>query len=331
MSGRGPKEWERRGLVFAAPGNGLACSHAMLPTPLVLNDRIRVYVACCDEDLRGRIFRVDLDRDDPRRVIEFGPAPVLDLGPAGAFDEHGVNPSHIVARDGRLLLYYIGWQRISAGVPYTLFAGLALSDDGGLSFRRHGTGQILHSVPRERFFRTAPFVFPDGTDWRMLYIGGGEFLDSAAGKRLPTYSLCETSSADGYRWDAPTAPSLLEPDRASGDIGWGRPVLWQENENTNLLISRRAVTGYTLRQVRAEGGNLHWSTLLPGATEGWESSMTCFGATCRSGDWEYMFYNGNQYGRSGFGLARRPTQIPGKSRADLLLAALRRAASLDRQ
>lgn len=330
MSGREPQGWERRGLVFAAPGNGFARSHAMLPTPLVLSDRIRVYVACCDEDLRGRIFRVDLDRDDPRRVIEFEPAPVLDLGPTGAFDEHGVNPSQIIARDGRLLLYYIGWQRISADVPYTLFAGLALSDDGGLSFCRRGSGQILQALPGERFFRTAPFVFPDGSGWRMLYIGGGEFFDGVAGKRLPTYSLRETFSADGYRWDLPAASCLIAPDRARGEIGWGRPVLWQEDHGTSLIISRRAETGYTLRQATVDRETLYWSTLLSDATEEWEASMTCFGAPCRAGDWEYLFYNGNQFGRYGFGLARRPAQDSGNSPAAPLMAALRTAAALHR-
>jgi hypothetical protein len=320
------QDWERRGLVFAAPGTGVMRSHAMLPTPLVLDDRIRVFVTSCDDDLQGRIFRVDLDRDDPRRVLEFDPVPVLHLGPAGAFDEHGVNPSQIVARDGRLLLYYIGWQRISADVPYRLFAGLALSDDGGLSFRRHGDGQILQAMPGERFFRTAPFVFPDAEGWRMLYIGGGEFFDGASGKRLPTYSLRETWSADGYRWDAPAMSSLLDPDLSRGEIGWGRPVLWQEAQGASLIISRRAETGYELQQARMEAGALHWRTLLHGPTEEWESSMTCFGAPCSTGDWEYLFYNGNQFGRSGFGLARRSARDTGGSTATPLLAALRSAA-----
>lgn len=326
MSKLATQEWERRGLVFAAPGTGTMRSHAMLPTPLVLDDRIRVYIAACDEDLRGRIFRVDLDRDDPRRVIEFDRNPVLDLGPTGTFDEHGVNPSQIVVRDGRLLLYYIGWQRISTAVPYTLFAGLAASDDGGLSFHRSGSGQILHATPEERFFRTAPFVFPARDGWGMLYIGGGEFFDGAAGKRLPTYSLRQTYSADGCCWDAPTSPPLLNQNRARGEIGWGRPVLWQDGDNMTLIISSRTEDGYTLRVAAVAGGTLRWSTPLRGVAEEWESAMTGFGSPCRAGDWDYLFYNGNQFGRSGFGVARRPAQGTGApSSPRLLIATLEKA------
>lgn len=300
--------WERRGLVLAPPGTGLMQSHAMVPTPLVLPDRIRVYFTACDADLRGRVFRVDLDRDDPRRILELDPRPVLDLGPPGAFDADSVNPSQVLESDGRLLLTYIGWRRVSAEVPYTLFAGVAESADGGLSFQRIGDGQILHPSPTERFFRTAPFVFRTEAGWGMLYVGGGAFFDGEAGKRMPTYSLCRAVSPDGRRWDAPPLPALLRPDPALGEIGFGRPVLWQEGEEMTLLVSVRTQEGYTQRQAWLEGGGLRWATLLPGAAAPWESQMTGFAAPCRAGDWEYLFYNGNGFGREGFGVARRPAR-----------------------
>jgi hypothetical protein len=326
MSSPSLPRWEKRGLVFAPPGTGWMRSHAMLPTPLVLPDRIRVFFAACDADLRGRIFRVDLDRDDPRRILELGDAPALDLGPPGAFDADGVNPSQILTCEGRLILCYIGWQRLSAEVPYTLFAGLAESEDGGLSFHRRGGGQILHPASEERYFRTAPFIFPAPGGWGMLYIGGGTFFDGKAGKRIPIYSLCRADSADGRRWDAPPRPALLDPDPGQGEIGFGRPVLWQEGDAMTLLVSVRTQDGYTQRQARLEAGVLRWDTVLDGAAEEWESLMTEFAAPCRAGAWEYLFYNGNQFGRLGFGVARRPAQAAGPAvSAAPLLEALERA------
>ena len=61
----------------------------------------------------------------------------------------------------------------------------------------------------------------------MLYIGGGTFFGGADGKRLPTYSLCRAASPDGIVWTSGGA-SLLDPDSAAGEIGFGRPVLWHE-------------------------------------------------------------------------------------------------------
>ena len=297
--------WERSGLAFAAPKTDLIQSHAMLPTPLVMDDRIRVIFAACDEALRARIFRVDLDPVDPLRVMSFEPTPVLDLGPQGYFDADGVNPCQIVERDGKLLLYYIGWRRLTATVPYTLFAGLAISSNGGTTFKKVDSGQILHPTATERFFRTAPFVYrkPDG--WGMLYIGGGEFFDSELGKRLPTYHLCQAHSDDGYGWDEPSKPPLLSPIRDQGQIGFGRPVLWHDGDQACLLISSRDERGYSLWTVRESEGSLSWIAPLEGPVGEWECEMTCFGAPCRAGDWEYLFYNGNRFGATGFGVARR--------------------------
>ncbi len=307
-----PVAWERRGLVFAAPGVGKLRSHAMLPTPLMMSDRIRVFFSACDDDLRGRIYRIDLDRDDPRRIICCDTMPVLDVGPLGSFDSDGVNPSQIVKRDGMLFLYYIGWQRISNAVPYTLFAGLAFSQDDGLNFRKLGSGQILHANTVERFFRTAPFVFQKPNGWGMIYIGGGEFFEGSDGKRLPSYSLCQARSADGITWNDQAFPTLLDPVRERGEIGFGRPVLWHEDGQASLIISLRTESGYTIKQVTKDidmrRSILRWTEPLPIPAEKWESAMTCFGAPCRSGNWEYLFYNGNQFGRSGFGVARRRAQ-----------------------
>ena len=129
----------------------------MLPTPHLMADRVRLFYAACDDDMRGRIFFADFEPEPPFRLIGRSPGPVLDLGAPGAFDCDGVNPSQVLDVDGRLALLYIGWRRGPAEAPYTLLAGLAFSDDGGASFQRTGE-PLLAPRPGERLFRTAPFV-----------------------------------------------------------------------------------------------------------------------------------------------------------------------------
>jgi len=318
--------WRRLGLVMSPPGGALTNSHAMLPTPLVRNDRIRVYFTSCDADWRGRIFRVDFRRDDPRQIIDFDPAPVLDLGEAGGFDADGVNPSQIVERDGRLYLFYIGWQRHSADIPYTLLAGLAVSDDGGLHFERVSRRPMLAPRSGEEYFRTAPYVYRSETGWVMLYIGGGTFFTDAAGKRLPRYSLRHTASPDGFDWSGPST-ELLSPDPAKGEIGFGRPVLWHETGCPAIMLSLRTETGYVLATRRLEPGG-EWTPVLDAGTAEWEREMTCFGAPCMVGDQEILFYNGDRFGLTGFGAAVRPAQpSPGRPFEDRLVKHLAHLAA----
>ncbi|SFF18526.1 hypothetical protein [Methylobacterium sp. 13MFTsu3.1M2] len=300
--------WTDLGLRFAAPGSGLLRTHAMLPTPIVLADRVRVYFSSCDADLRGRIFSVDLSLDHPHPVIHFDPAPVLDLGAAGCFDADGVNPCHLERVDDIWRLYYVGWQRLSEDVPYTLLAGLAVSEDRGKTFRRWKTEPVLPATPDEGYFRTAPFVRRVGEGFQILYIGGNRFVRSPSGKMLPRYAIRRSRSADGINWAAP-AEDVLLPDEARGEIGFGRPrVETLPGQDPVLMVSVRTEQSYRLMMCPWDEGLVDPSRLVPvidTAGQAWASEMTCFGATCQVGERTLLFYNGNGFGRTGFGLAYR--------------------------
>ena len=299
--------WRRLGLLFEARGRGLACTHAMLPTPWVRADRIRVFYAACDRDLRGRIFFADVEREPPYRLIQAPEQPVLDLGAPGAFDGDGVNPSQVLATEQGLVLLYIGWRRGTEAEPYTLLAGLAVSEDGGLSFRKQA-GPLLPSTAGERLFRTAPFVERDGAGWRMLYIGGDGFVDGV-GKRAPIYSLREARSDVLTSWPE-QGSLLLAPDQQAGEIGFGRPVAWRDAQGApTIMLSVRTREGYRLAHAsRAafNAGQLSLSPVLDPPFGPWEAQMTCFGAPCEVGERELLFYNGDGFGRTGVGLAWRP-------------------------
>ena len=88
------RDWERRGLVFTPEGDGWLASHAMLPTPLVLADRIRIFFAACDADLRQRPYSsasISTHATTHTRVLRLRSTPGCSiLAPPGAFDGDGV-------------------------------------------------------------------------------------------------------------------------------------------------------------------------------------------------------------------------------------------------
>jgi hypothetical protein len=302
--------WRKHGLVLEASGGPLERSHAMLPTPHVMEGRVRVFYASCDGDMRGRVFFADFETEPPFRLIGRSAAPVLDVGPAGAFDCDGANPSQTFEADGRLALLYIGWRRGPPDEPYTLFGALAFSDDDGLSFER-AAAPLLTPRRGERCFRTAPFIErrPDG--WRLLYIGGDGFVSADDGRRLPVYSLMELESPRLWDWEGPGA-SLMAPDLAAGEVGFGRPVAYTSPGGARrLMLSVRTRDGYRLVETDrdfAPGARPALQPVIPGPLAPWEREMTCFGAPCAVGDYELLFYNGNGYGRTGAGLAWRPAR-----------------------
>src|SRR5690242_1298083 len=103
--------WEKRGLVWGPRGFAPWAVHSALqPTPcLIENGPLRVFVGTRDADGRGSVGFVDLDPDDPSRVLGVAERPALPFAKAGTFARDGAVPT-AVARDGEVLrLYYAGY------------------------------------------------------------------------------------------------------------------------------------------------------------------------------------------------------------------------------
>jgi hypothetical protein len=300
--------WEKLGRVYVARGErAWAQTRAYLPVSIGLgDDRIRVFVAFLDHDSVGRIGWVDVDAADPTRVLAVSEEPALDVGRPGEFDDSGVNPLSAFRYDGRLWLYYVGWQR-SVRVPYLLFTGLAWSDDDGTSFERHGRVPVLDRTGAEPTLRSGTFVAP-GRDggFRAWYVSGDEWVESR-GKMRPVYSMRYAESPDGVSWPEAGTP-CLEPERPD-EYGFGRPYVLDDGQRLRMWFSIRSHSrGYRLGYAESSDG-IEWERrdreVGIGVSEsGWDSEMIHCGWLQEAGERTYLFYNGNDYGATGFGVAR---------------------------
>ena len=106
-------KWKSLGLVWKPDRNcSWQHSHGGLPTPVNLGNGVtRVFIYCQSSDHVGRIGYINVATENPIEVIGSSTEPVLDIGPPGAFDDHGVVPVSVVnAPNGRLFLYYVGFE-----------------------------------------------------------------------------------------------------------------------------------------------------------------------------------------------------------------------------
>lgn len=297
--------WRKLGLLYAPDGSKeWAQSHAMIPTPLWLSDDVvRLYVSHLDRESVGRIGYLDVRISDPTRPLEVAQNPVFDIGEVGAFDDNGVVPSCIVQADGCLRMYYSGFQ-LQRKIPYTIFSGVAISENCDGAFRRTQRMPILDRTEDELFFRAVPFVMRDGDRWRMWYIGGDGWV-SAGGKAFPTYSMRHLESDDGLHWTGGGTECLV-PNRPD-EIGFGRPFIIRDGSDYRMWYSVRRTSGYRIGYATSPDG-IVWSRRdaeagIAPSESGWDSEMICFAAVLpMAGRW-IMFYNGNGYGRTGVGVA----------------------------
>jgi len=297
--------WTKRGLIYAPRGDlWWAKSYATVPTADVIDAQIiRVYFASLDENRYGRIGYVDLDAENPQRILYETKEPVLDIGELGTFDDSGVPPSCIVNVAGKKYLYYTGWQRCER-VPYMLFAGLAISDDG-VSLTRAFRTPILDRTDREPFLRSVPTILQEPGVFRMWYVSGVEWT-VVNGTQYPSYVIRYASSNDGIHWRSYDDICINFKD--ADEFGLARPWVVKEQNAYKMWYSIRSRTSpYRMGYAESSDG-INWirkdeEVGIQRSESGWDSEMICYPCVVDVKGQRYMFYNGNRHGSTGFGYA----------------------------
>ncbi|RBY85250.1 hypothetical protein [Blastococcus sp. TF02A-26] len=311
-----PMLWDRLGLVWSAPeGSGL--TGALQPTPLLLGDRIRVFTGCRDADGASSVWWVDLDLEDPTRVIAEARTAALTPGAPGTFDAAGVVPCAVVGTDrSDVRLYYAGYQPPAGpGERFRVFSGLAsapVADPG--TFTRLRDRPLLRTSPGERLFRVVhSLVRAEDGGWRCWYGAGHEFREGRT-KLLPVYDIRQMDSPDGL--DFPDAGEVAVPLGSPDEHRVGRPYVVRHEAGWRMFFGAGTeATTYRLTFADSADGRSwrrHDGLLgLDVADAGWDSEMVAYPAVVTTGAGTFLFYNGNGYGRDGFGVAalRRPLPL----------------------
>lgn len=299
--------WEKKGLIY--------CPHqeskwknqfAMLPTPILLGNFLRIYIGICDKENIGRIGYIDVDPANPSNIIKTSENPVLDIGSKGCFDDNGVVPVSILIVNGIIYLYYIGFQ-LGVKIPYYMFCGLAFSKDGGETFQRYSNTPILDRVNDELYARCGVNVLADNNQYKMWYIGSyKEGWTISEGKEKPLYVMKYIESMDGIHWNNKSIQCMEFKNK--DEHGFGRPYVWKEKGHYKMLYSIRTYSrGYYIGYAESEDG-IHWERKdseagIKLSETGWDSVNLSYPYVYHYKDKTYMFYNGNGCGKSGFGYA----------------------------
>jgi len=281
----------------------------MVPVPYRLNEKtLRIFATFCDEQTIGRIGFIDVEINNPSKIVNYSQHPVLDIGGSGNFDDSGVVTASIVEQPGELWIYYSGYHRESH-VPYAILSGLAISRDNGLTAERRQQAPILPALPGESNTRSGPFVLKESI-YRMWYIGdySSGWKKDSQGKMLPWYILKYIESDDGITWSQTTPAISLNFKDEDDEHGLAKPSIWKEDGVYKMIYSIRTFSkGYRLGYAESADGiefiRKDDEVGLTVSESGWDSEMVCFASRYQYEDKTYLFYCGNGYGLAGLGYA----------------------------
>jgi hypothetical protein len=267
--------------------------------------RARVFFSGRDAQNRAQVGACTIDLDtlaiDADSITR---EPLVAPGPPGSFDESGCTVSCIVRDGEQWLLYYTGWRR-GRTVPFYLACGLAISDDGGRSFRKHSLAPLLDRSPADPFLTASPSVMFDRGIWRMWYLSATSWEPHPDGVRH--FYLVKYAEADDpihWRREGHIAIPFEHPD----EYAIGRPHVVKDGSTYRMWYCIRGDQYRLGHAVSDDGISWRRTEEVPPARSEWDSDMQAYPMILRDRRRFLMFYNGNRYGGSGFGCAETETR-----------------------
>ncbi len=305
-------KFQRQGLIYkVANDHEWMQSHCQTPFALKTDeDTVRIYFATRDVRQRSVTCFIECEAENPRTVKYVHSKPCLDLGKIGTFDDSGSMPSWFIPNGREFFLYYSGWNA-GGSVPYRLGIGLAISTDGGVTFRRFSEGPLLDRSIHDTSWCAQPCVMKEKGGWRMWYLSCSKW-ETIKGRLEPFYNVKYAESKDGLYWEK-TGQVSLDFDDFTNAIG--RPVVIFEDGRYKMFYSYRSATdyrtdpnrGYRLGYAESTDGVLFAKKndlfSIDGVRGDWETIMNEYCHIYDHKNKRYMVYNGNGFGQSGFGYA----------------------------
>ena len=291
-----------------------AYSHCHKPTPLLIDDdTLRIYYGTRSLHGHTRTTFVDIDITDLDHcyVKYVHDKPVLGLGKIGTFDDSGANVSSLIKlNNGDIYMYYIGWNP-STTVHTRNSIGLAVSKDGGYTFERMFDGPILDRNKYEPYYTGAVDVKLIDGKWKLWYTYGQEWKIINQKPEIQYY-IRYASSSNGVDWVRNSNDCILPNNEYECTA---RPSIIYDNEMYRMWYSYRNMVsfrtnpdnGYKAGYAESLDG-VNWIrmdniSILNKSDVGWDSEAIAYPYVLKIRDRYLMLYNGNGFGRTGFGYA----------------------------
>ncbi len=304
--------WEKKGLIYNVNGQlEWNKSHAQVPVVDMLADRFRIYYAARNSLGKSNLSFIEVEKENPQKIIFERKTTLLNFGNLGAFDDSGIMPSSIINVGYKKYLYYIGWTTRQT-VPYQNAVGLAISEDEGKTFFKISEGPVISINHIEPYFSGTSFVmFDDDCLFKMWYLSCIKW-EIFEGKPEPIYNIKYAESSDGINWKQ-TGKVAIQLNGDEGGLVSASVI--KQDSLYKMWFGKRKKSDYrtnlenTYRIGYAESTDgINWQRKdnLSGidiSADGWDSEMISYPYVFISDTGLIMLYNGNGFGKSGFGYA----------------------------
>ncbi|MFH1612617.1 MAG: hypothetical protein ABIB46_02615 [bacterium] len=314
-------KWLKIGKIFDPTEFNLSNNcfqYAQSPQALVFDNFVRIYFSTREKDVKNdkylsHISFVDMTKNF-KEIIKVSKNIVIELGKLGCFDEHGIFPMNVFRCRDKIYGYTCGWnRRVSVAVDTSI--GFAISQDDGITFQKIGDGPILTSSLHEPCLVGDPFVNIFENTFHMWYIFGihwKKFSKEDAPDRV--YKIGHATSKDGIVWEKEDGKQIIT-NKLNIDESQALPTVIKFDSKYHMFFCYRQ--SFDFRENKSRGYRIGYAfsddlktwirddkNVGIDVSEGeWDSDMQCYPHVFECDSKIYLLYNGNEFGKYGFGIA----------------------------
>jgi hypothetical protein len=269
-------------------------------------DLYRIYFSARDRFNRGHGAYLEVSMLNPTKVVRLYDQPILEPGALGCFDDSGALPNSLVVLNGRKMLYYTG---INLGVTVKIrnSIGLAEWNQQTHRFERCYCGPIIDRTRDLPHFVATPEVAYESGQFRAWFTSCVKWEPTPNGPKH-YYRLEYAESKDGITWERDGRIAIDFRDEFEYALGVPRVI--RDGDTYHMWFCGRATAdcrSYRIyHAVSHDGVNWRRQEGLAGidvSPSGWDSQMVCYPFVFDHCGERYLLYNGNEYGKTGFGIA----------------------------
>jgi len=303
--------WGKKGLLILGGGGVQGYTHASHPCILQIDDDIHLLIfSMRDINNFSSIFTCLCKVKDG--FIEIQEIPKLKLSPGrkGTFDSEGLLSCCVVnVSNVESYLYYSGWNNLSDGL-WLCDTGLASINHDDLSISRKYEGPIMSRDRHNPYFAAGTSVLREGSFWRSWYNSGISWTQNQDSTWKPLYGIHYAESMNGIDWNY--FPGLVIPLKDPSEHSFGRPTVVKWGGQYLMWFSYRGANNnpnYRIGFAESSDG-LRWNRddelsgiRVSNNPEDFDSEAVAYPYPFEHKGIFYLLYNGNSYGKTGFGYA----------------------------
>ncbi len=193
----------------------------------------------------------------------------------------------------------MGWN-LSVTVPWKNALGVAISERPGKPFIRFSRFPIFPLNEVDPYTISYPWVIKENGTFRMWY---GSNLKWGPVKADMVHVLKYAESRDGIHWDRPNKV-VIDADTPD-EYALCRPTVVVRDSRYYMWFCARG-DKYRIHLAESSDG-IEWQRRgkdgIDVSAEGWDSEMIEYPCVFEHAGRLYMLYSGNEFGKTGFGLA----------------------------